>query len=84
LEIPAHHLSIVVNRHLDKNFYGFINEYRIKNAKAMLADQAYSSYTVLNIALDSGFNSKSAFNNIFKQSTGLTPTEYRKKQPEAS
>jgi YesN/AraC family two-component response regulator len=38
LNIPAHHLSIVVNKYTGKNFYGFINEYRIKNAKAMLGD----------------------------------------------
>jgi len=78
-----------------KRFSGSITRYRLfKTAvslsvtarrlaysvtNAMLADQTYTSYTVLNIAMESGFNSKSAFNKIFNQSTDLTPTKYRKK-----
>jgi AraC-like DNA-binding protein len=77
--IPRHYLTFLINEELHKNFFSFINEYRVEEAKNLLADPQYQDDTVLSIGLNSGFNSKSSFNAIFKQYTTLTPTEYRKK-----
>jgi AraC-like DNA-binding protein len=78
LHISRHHITQVLNEHIQKNFYTYINEYRLEEIKKRLIDPAYQSLTLLAIAYDCGFNSKSAFNSIFKKSTGMTPSEYRK------
>lgn len=77
LQISTHQLSQILNERLNKNFYQFINEYRIDEAKKYLVEKPDN--TILSIAYSVGFNSKSAFNKSFKQFTGLTPLEYRKK-----
>ncbi len=77
LNIPRHHLTQIINGLLGKNFYTFINEYRIREVKKLLVDEAYSKYTLTSIAYEAGFNSKSSFNSVFKNSTGMTPTEYK-------
>jgi len=77
LEIPPHHLSIVINNRLGKNFYTFINEYRIREAVSILNDPENSDASIIAIAFRAGFNSKSTFNSVFKKLTGLTPSEYR-------
>jgi AraC-like DNA-binding protein len=76
LQIPRHFLSEVINEHLGKNFYTLVNEYRIEEVKKRMVDPAYKHLTILAIAYDAGFNSKSSFNTIFKQKTGETPSEY--------
>lgn len=78
LQIPRHFLSEVINEHMGKNFYTLINEYRIEEAKERMVDPACSHLTILAIAYDAGFNSKSSFNTIFKQKTGQTPSEFLK------
>lgn len=78
LDIPAHHLSIVINSRLGKNFYTFINEYRIREAISILNDPDNAGASVIAVAFRSGFNSKSTFNSVFKKITGQTPSEYRK------
>lgn len=77
IDIPSHHLSIVINNRLGKNFYTFINEYRIKDALTILNDPENSDASILAIAFRVGFNSKSTFNSVFKKITGKTPSEYR-------
>jgi len=77
LDIPSHHLSIVINNRLNKNFYTFINEYRIKESQEILKDPDNYEASILSIAFRAGFNSKSTFNTTFKKITGLTPSEYR-------
>jgi AraC-like DNA-binding protein/NADH:ubiquinone oxidoreductase subunit 3 (subunit A) len=79
LKIPRHFLSEVINEHLGKNFYNLINDYRIEEVKKRLEDPRYKHLTILAIAYDSGFNAKSSFNTIFKEKTGMTPSEYQKK-----
>jgi AraC-like DNA-binding protein len=76
LKIPRHFLSEVINEHLGKNFYTLVNEYRIEEVKKRMIDPSYKHLTILAIAYDAGFNSKSSFNTIFKQRTGQTPSEY--------
>ena len=80
LDIPRHFITEIINNHLGKNFYYFINEYRIDEVKKRLVDPAYKNLTILAIAYDSGFNSKSAFNSIFKDLTGITPSQYVQQQ----
>ncbi|TAL39857.1 MAG: helix-turn-helix domain-containing protein [Spirochaetes bacterium] len=77
VQIPAHHLSIVINSRLNKNFYTFINEYRIKEATAILDDPENSDVSIITIVFRTGFNSKSTFNSVFKKITGQTPSKYR-------
>lgn len=76
LGISVNHLSQVINQQSGKNFFRFINEYRVDEAKKLLLDQSNQKYTILAIAYDCGFNSKSSFNTIFKQYTGKTPSDY--------
>jgi len=70
-------LSQVINIALKKNFNDFINEYRVRDAAGKMQDPAYDHITLLGIAYESGFNSKSTFNRIFKQMTGKSPVEYK-------
>lgn len=78
LEIPKHHITQTINSQSGKNFYQFVNEYRLEAVKKMLVDAAFDHWSILGIALECGFNSKSSFNTFFKQQTGVTPSEYRK------
>ncbi|MGQ9621211.1 MAG: helix-turn-helix domain-containing protein [Bacteroidales bacterium] len=77
--IPRHYITQVLNEKYGKNFFTFINEYRVKEVIKRLSDPKYENYTILAIAYDSGFNSKATFNSFFKNFTGLTPSEYREK-----
>lgn len=76
LGMSVNHLSQVINQQSGKNFFKFINEYRVEEAKKLLLDQSNKKYTILAIAYDCGFNSKSSFNTIFKQYTGKTPSDF--------
>ena len=77
LNISSHSLSQILNDRLGYNFFDFINQYRVEEVKARLDDPKFENLTLLGIALDSGFNSKSAFNRVFKSFTGLTPSQYK-------
>ncbi len=77
LKVSTKYLSQVINEHKGKNFYDFINSYRIEEAKRQLIESADSKKTVLEVLYESGFNSKSAFNSAFKKHTGFTPTQFR-------
>ncbi|HEX2935724.1 MAG TPA: helix-turn-helix domain-containing protein [Bacteroidales bacterium] len=79
LNVSSEYLSRILNQRLGKNFYDFINHYRIEEFKTRCTLPEYKQYTIIAIALDSGFNSKATFNRVFKNSTGLTPGEYTKK-----
>lgn len=76
LDISANHLSQVINQCEGKNFFDFVNSYRVEEYKERAADPAYQNFSILAIALDSGFNSKSSFNQVFKKFTGKTPSQY--------
>ncbi len=76
LKLPSRYISYLINRYHHKNFKGFINDYRIEAfiAKARLPEEKHK--TLLALALESGFNSKSTFNQVFKNYTGQSPTDY--------
>jgi AraC-like DNA-binding protein len=71
-------LSQLINEGTGDNFYNFINKYRVEQVKLFMRDPAMKHYSMLGLALEAGFKSKSTFNLIFKRFTGVTPTEYRK------
>ncbi len=76
LRISRHTLSEVINEHMGMNFYNLVNEYRVKEVKQRMKSDEYRQLTILAIAYDLGFNSKSSFNIIFKEKTGQTPSQY--------
>lgn len=80
LSISSRHLSQVINESLGKNFFDFINGYRIEEAKKLLNDSSDTKINILELLFDVGFNTKSVFNRVFKKQTGVTPTEYMKLQ----
>jgi AraC-like DNA-binding protein len=77
--ISRHHITQVLNEKYKRNFFTFINEYRVKDVMERFSDPKYNNYTILAIAFDSGFNSKTTFNTFFKSQTGMTPSQYREK-----
>ena len=79
LDITPHNLSEVINTGLQMNFFDFVNKYRVERVKEDILDSNKKHLTLLSIALDAGFNSKSSFNSIFKKHTGLTPSGFRTK-----
>jgi len=76
LDISTHYLSQIINEKFKLNFFDYINNFRVEEVKKKMKDSSYMNFTLLAIALDSGFNSKSAFNRIFKKVTNLTPSQY--------
>jgi len=74
--ISGPQLSEILNQHLGVNFSSYVNSWRIKMTKKRILAEPDSS--ILTIAFDSGFNTKSSFNAVFKKETGTTPTAYRK------
>jgi AraC-like DNA-binding protein len=79
LGIPEYKLRRLINQRLGyRNFNVFLNEHRIAEAKAALADPSQAEVPVITIAMDAGFQSLGPFNRAFKAITGVTPTEYRR------
>jgi AraC-like DNA-binding protein len=76
--IPERYLSQIINDVMGRNFYDYVNEFRIKEAMRLL-EKNDSDMNVLEILLESGFNSKSAFNAVFRKVTGMSPSEYKRK-----
>ena len=84
LSISPHHLSQIINVRLRRNFYDFINSYRVEAAKSRLTDPKENYVTILSIAYDVGFNNKASFNAAFKKHTGITPSQFKKMSQERS
>ncbi|SNS16734.1 helix-turn-helix domain-containing protein [Tropicimonas sediminicola] len=80
MAVPRHHLTQVISERYGKNFYLFVNEYRIETVKQTLRAPEAADRTLLEIAYDCGFNSKSTFNTAFKRLTGMTPSQYREQK----
>lgn len=74
-------VSSIINKEFNTNFFEFVNEYRVNRAKQMLVDPQYAEMTILDILLESGFNSKSSFHRFFKRYTGMSAAEFRKTNP---
>ncbi|WP_128545891.1 helix-turn-helix domain-containing protein [Larkinella soli] len=76
LKMQPHQLSRVINDGFDKNFFDFINYYRVEELKQCMDDPRFRHYTLLSLAYEVGFNSKTSFNRAFKKLTQQTPSEY--------
>lgn len=76
LNIPSHHISQALNQILNQGFSDFINKYRVREVRYMLENDALQKYTLMAIARQCGFNSKTSFYRIFKKFTGKTPVDY--------
>ena len=73
------YLSQLINEFSGGNLSTYINKLRVEQAKIFLQNPDFEKYTIVSIALESGFNSKSTFYNAFKKITGISPTEYKVK-----
>jgi AraC-like DNA-binding protein len=78
LSISSRIVSQVINENAQQNFYEFVNNYRIENAKALLIDLKNLNEKIATIAFEAGFGTVTSFNVTFKKKTGMTPSEYRK------
>ncbi len=78
LGITPEYLSKVINGKLNRNFFDFINQYRVDEFKAQCLLPENQKLTILSIAYSCGFNSKATFNRVFKKTTGATPSAYLK------
>ena len=76
LGMPTRELSRTINQGLEKNFFEFVCDFRIAEARRQLKTTEAGT-TILQVMYDSGFNSKSVFNTAFKKATGMTPSAYR-------
>ncbi len=78
IEISPNHLSRLLNEGLDKNFSEYVNSYRLEAFKQKVTDPSLQHLTLLGLAYESGFSSKTVFNSFFKKMTGQTPKAYQK------
>ncbi|MEG2666920.1 MAG: helix-turn-helix domain-containing protein, partial [Bacteroidales bacterium] len=76
LQSNSKYVSQVINEHFHKNFTTFVNEYRVKEACKLFADDAYKNLTIEAIAEKVGFKNRTSFNPVFKKYTGITPSQY--------
>ena len=80
LGVSSHLVSTLINKHLDQSFFELLNKYRIEEFMAIAHLPAYANYSIMGIANDVGYRSKSSFNTAFKKHTGQTPSEFIKKK----
>lgn len=79
LQVSSHSLSQTINTKANKPFYDFVNVYRVKYLQKLLEDPSQKRFTILALGVESGFNSKASLNRVFKEHTGLSPSEYQKR-----
>jgi len=76
LKVHPNYLSQIINEREGKNFYEYVNNFRVEEFKRLITIPKNQKVTLLSLAYDCGFNSKSSFNRYFKKSTGQTPSQY--------
>ncbi|WP_232304853.1 tetratricopeptide repeat protein [Maribacter thermophilus] len=81
LGLNTNKMSFLINQAFNANFNDFVNSYRLKHFKTIALDPKNSHLTILGLAYDSGFNSKSVFNTYFKKIEGVTPRAWMKANP---
>ncbi len=80
MNTTSHYISHILNNVIHSNFYDYVNRYRVEEIKNRLAGEDAEKFTLLGLAYESGFNSKASFNRVFKNITGLSPSEYLAKK----
>jgi AraC-like DNA-binding protein len=78
MHLTPHQLSYLINIGFNENFFLFVNKYRVERVKELLINKENDHLSILGIAFESGFSSKTAFNTTFKKFTQQTPSEYKK------
>jgi len=78
INITPHQLSYVINEGFNENFFLFVNRYRVEKVKELLLDNEKNHLSIMGIAFESGFNSKTSFNTTFKKISSQTPSEFKK------
>lgn len=77
LNLSPRQVSTAINSCFKQNFNGYINRYRVAEARLLLDNAEFESLTVMEIAQRAGFSSKATFNRIFKSVVGTSPQAYR-------
>lgn len=77
LKLSVHEMSELVNAGFGENFAQFVNRYRVEESKRLLHSEKHAHLSMVGIAFEAGFNSKTAFNTAFKKLAGMSPTEYK-------
>lgn len=78
MQLGTHELSYLINTGFEDNFFNFVNRYRVEESKRILMTPQYQHLSMVGIAFEAGFNSKTAFNTAFKKITGMSPSEFQK------
>lgn len=76
LGVLPNHLSQIINQYEGKNFYDFVNSYRVDEFIALAKKDTDKNFNLLGLAFEAGFNSKSSFNQVFKKIKGQTPSQF--------
>lgn len=77
--LSVHEMSELINKGFGENFAQFVNRYRVEESKRLLLSEKHAHLNMVGIAFEAGFNSKTAFNTVFKKMTGVSPTAFRGK-----
>jgi YesN/AraC family two-component response regulator len=83
IEIHPNQLSWLLNDKMGQNFNQFVNHYRVEHFKELAVDKSNSHISLIGLAYESGFNSKTVFNTYFKKEVGMTPKEWIKSAQES-
>jgi AraC-like DNA-binding protein len=78
MQLSTHELSYLINTGFEDNFFGFVNTHRVEESKRILMTPQYQHLSMVGIAFEAGFNSKTAFNTAFKKVVNMSPTEFQK------
>lgn len=78
MQLSVHDLSYLLNEVVGSNFFQYINEHRVEEAKQLMLSGKYKHLNILGIAYSAGFSSKTTFNTAFKKQTGLSPSQFLK------
>src|SRR5690606_17601982 len=82
INIPSHYISQTINQKFEKNFFDYVNSWRVEELKTKLRDDKFSHLKLEELAYICGFNSKAAYQRAIKKHTGMTTTEYRNLKPD--
>lgn len=80
LNVPDKKLSALLNQFMNVSFYDYVNSFRVNDVKSMMESREFDNLTLLGIAYECGFKSKTSFYRIFKKTTGLSPSAYKKQR----